>query len=79
MSSPPKVAIARLRRRTGRWSNEAHARLMIERGFGLTDEEIERFYASINRIREGRCIREKLSGVDEMRSLLELKYQRRHP
>ena len=69
-----KALPARPRDRTGRYSVAAESRRMIERGLGLSELEIERFYARVNRVRNPPPV--KASGVEELRIMIELAHRR---
>ena len=62
--------------RNGKHTVAEYARKIIEHGHGLSEREIERFQANIDRIRNPAP--KKRTGIDEMRELLESAYQKRH-
>ena len=57
----------------GRYTQAKLAREMIESGFGLTEAEIDAFYARVERARAAR-LRPPRGSVDEMRIEIERRY-----
>lgn len=73
------VALARVRWRHGRETVAAKARQILERGGGLSEEEITEFVARVDLARRRKNGEPRPpSGVDEMRKLIEANYQPRN-